>query len=75
MCRPVAILNSSPVRWVVEPTPEEAKNTVLGFSLAQATNSFVVWAGTVLLTTIRLGRVAIREIGWKSLFGSNAMSL
>ena len=68
---PAMVLNNSPERCCVVPTPAEAKVSLPGCARASATSSGTLLAGTSLLTTRTLGVKQSCVIGAKSLTGSN----
>ena len=62
---PAIVLNSSPDRWIEVPLPEEPKFS--GCLRASSISSLTFVAGTLLLTTSRLGVDARKLTGVKSL--------
>ena len=69
------VLNSSPVRCAVEPTPCEAKLILPGCFLASSISSLTLFAGTDGLTISTIGVCANSAIGTKSRLGSNGSPL
>ena len=65
-------MNSTDIRWLVAPEPDEANEYFPGLALSSAINSFTSFAGTDGFTTSMNGLIASRLIGTKSLSGSYA---
>ena len=65
------VLNSSPERCWVVPTPAEPKVSLPGCARASATSSATLFAGTSSLTTRTLAVKQSCVIGAKSFTGSN----
>src|SRR5262245_30134628 len=71
-CTPAIELNSTDIRWLVAPEPEEANEYLPGLALSSAISSFTSFAGIEGLTTSMKGLIASRLIGEKSRSGSYA---
>ena len=63
---PVIDLNSSVIRWIRLPLPDDAKLILAGFAFAYAISSATDFTGTLGLTTITYGWVVTCTIGEKS---------
>jgi hypothetical protein len=68
-------LNNSSARWVELPTPDDPNESVPGFSLASAINSFTVFTPASGLTTSTVGVEVRSATGSKSFMMSNGRLL
>ncbi len=64
---PAALLSSTPERWLIVPTPDEAYWTPSGCDFASAISSRTLFAGSEGCATSICGALARRVIGARSL--------